>query len=59
MPENKHAAEVRQIRETLGLTQEEFAKRLGVFQPQVSSWESGRVNPSRLMMEAIRKLKAD
>ena len=36
---------IRAIREKLGLTQVQFAKRFGFSQPSVSLWESGTVMP--------------
>ena len=33
---------IKQLRESAGLTQAELARRLGVPQPQVARWESGR-----------------
>ena len=35
---------VRQVRESAGMTQAELARRLGVSQPNVARWESGRVD---------------
>ena len=36
---------VRELRQRLGLTQEELAKHLGVRFQTVNRWERGRVNP--------------
>lgn len=38
--------QIRGLREGLGLTQEEFAKRIGMTKQAVSSWESGQIKPS-------------
>ena len=46
-------ATVKEIRDALGLTQEEFAHDLGVSSITVSRWERGKVVPSRL---AVRQL---
>ena len=35
---------IRQTRESRGISQRELARRLGVAQPNVARWESGRVN---------------
>jgi DNA-binding transcriptional regulator YiaG len=45
------------LREALGLTQEEFAKKLGVSKMTVSRWECGRMRPSRDVSERILKLQ--
>ena len=37
--------EIRAFREKLGFTQVTLAKRLGVPQPTVARWESGKVSP--------------
>lgn len=39
-------SQIRGLREGLGLSQEEFAKRIGMTKQAVSSWESGLVKPS-------------
>jgi hypothetical protein len=35
---------IRQVRESAGISQAELARRLGVAQPSVARWESGRRN---------------
>jgi DNA-binding transcriptional regulator YiaG len=40
-----NAARVRALRTALGLSQAEFAARLGVRQQTVSEWETGRYAP--------------
>ena len=47
---------VRTVRARLGLTQEQFASRLGVTFASVNRWESGRVTPSRLARMQIEDL---
>lgn len=42
------ASLVKMVRTELGLTQEEFARELGVSFPTLNRWENGQVNPSRL-----------
>jgi repressor LexA len=39
---NALAEEIRQVRTRLGLTQGQFAERLGVSQQTVSDWEKGK-----------------
>jgi len=49
--------EIKKIRESLLLTQEEFAQKLGVTRPTVSWWEEGLRHPSSLAVKAILMLK--
>ena len=43
------------LREAMGLTQEQFGRKLGVTKMTVSRWECGRMRRSRSMAAAIRK----
>ncbi len=45
------------LREALGLTQVEFAERIGVDSMTVSRWERGQLHPSKQSLEAIEKLR--
>src|SRR5262245_37513674 len=47
------AAWVRRRRKELGLTQAAIAQRIGVTQPQVSSWENRKSEPSREQFAAL------
>lgn len=47
---------IRHIRESLGLTQQEFAASLGISQATVSRWEAGRVSPDVEMRRRIHDL---
>ncbi len=47
---------IKQIRATLGLTQEVFSDRIGVTQAAVSSYENGRSLPAPEMGKVIIKL---
>lgn len=49
--------EIQRIRETLQLTQEEFAHTLGVTVSSVNRWESGKTQPSRLAWLRIREIE--
>jgi len=49
--------EIKRIRESLLLTQEEFAQKLGVTRPTISWWEKGLRHPSSLAVKAILMLK--
>jgi len=50
------AEPVRQLRNSLGFTQEEFARALAVTVSTVNRWENGHANPSRLAWRAIQAL---
>lgn len=45
-----------ELRQQLGLTQEQFAARLGVTFPTVNRWENRRARPSRLALQSIQGL---
>ena len=47
---------IKEIRESKGMTQAQFARFLGVTQGAVSSWESGRWNPTLTTMKKISAL---
>jgi putative transcriptional regulator len=47
---------IRELRLGLGLTQEEFAAKLGVTFPTVNRWENRRAKPSRMAMRLIEGL---
>ncbi|NJL80003.1 MAG: helix-turn-helix transcriptional regulator [Richelia sp. RM2_1_2] len=44
---------IRELRLLTGLTQEQFAARLGVTYPTINRWENGRSKPSPLALEKI------
>jgi putative transcriptional regulator len=46
------------LRQAIGLTQQQFGRRLGVSKMTVSRWECGRMQPSPLTAAAIRDLQA-
>ena len=46
------------LREALGLTQEQFGRKLHVSKMTVSRWECGRMRPSHATSDAIRKLQS-
>ena len=50
------ADNIRTLRQNLGLTQEEFAHRLGITVATVNRWENGHANPSKLAWRAIQGL---
>ena len=47
---------IRELRAKLGLTQEQFAAKVGVTFSTVNRWESGRSTPSPLAMWRIEEL---
>jgi DNA-binding transcriptional regulator YiaG len=50
---------LKKLRESLGIRQEEFARRLGISTQSVHRWERGHFKPSRLAMQAIQRLKEE
>jgi putative transcriptional regulator len=50
------AMRIRELRSKLGLTQEQFAAKLGVTFSTVNRWENGKGKPSPLAMRQIEKL---
>lgn len=48
--------QIRKIRQQLGLTQEEFAAKLGVTFPTVSRWENGHRKPSKMALLLLKNL---
>ena len=53
------AEEIKQIRNTLGFTQEEFAHQLGVTLCTLNRWENGKSNPSKMACILIDKYVQD
>ncbi|PSN16474.1 transcriptional regulator [filamentous cyanobacterium CCT1] len=47
---------IREIRQTLELTQEKFAAQLGVSLPTINRWENGQATPSSLALRQIESL---
>jgi len=56
MKKKDMSTEVRRLRSKLGLTQEQFAARVGVTWSTVNRWENGRGRPSPLAMRRIQEL---
>lgn len=54
----KFGAYIAESRKTLGLTQEQLARRLEVTVGTVASWESGRTEPrsTKMVEAAVREL---
>jgi DNA-binding transcriptional regulator YiaG len=51
--ERDYAALVKVLRRRLGLTQEQFAHRLGVTFASVNRWENGQVKPSPMARQKL------
>jgi len=50
--------EIKFIRERLGMTQEEFARKIGVTITTISRWERGDCLPkSRVVIEKLKRFK--
>jgi DNA-binding transcriptional regulator YiaG len=47
---------IRELRQTLKLTQEKFAAQLGVSFPTINRWENGHARPSPLALRQIDTL---
>jgi putative transcriptional regulator len=57
MPMQSHPGDViRNLRQHLGLTQEEFAHEIDVTVSTVNRWENGHAAPSKLAWKVIRSL---
>jgi len=48
--------QIKSLRHRLGLTQEEFAHRLGVTLCTVNRWENNKSIPSRLALKQLEKI---
>ena len=51
--------EIKKIRQNLMMTQEQFAKAIGVTRCMVAFWEKGKYKPSLKNMKKILELKGD
>jgi DNA-binding transcriptional regulator YiaG len=47
---------IKELRNSLGLSQQQFAQKLGVGLMTVSRWERGKSKPSHLALEKIKKI---
>jgi putative transcriptional regulator len=54
--ETELARKIKELRSTLGLTQEQFAAKVGVTFSTVNRWENGKGKPSPLAMRQIEEL---
>ncbi len=49
---------IRELRTAMGLTQEQFAAKVGVTFSTVNRWENGRGRPSPLALRRIEEMQA-
>ena len=47
------------LRTKLGMTQEEFAKHVGIRRATVTNWEAGKVKPSPMAVKLLQLLEKD
>lgn len=52
-------SQIRELRKQLGLSQPEFAKKIGVNRVTVARWETGRTIPSPLALEKLEALRRE
>ena len=50
---------VKEVRQTLGLTQEEFAHRIGVTVSTVNRWEKLKSKPHKVLMRTIESMSTE
>ncbi len=54
--ETELSSKIKELRSKLGLTQEQFAAKVGVTFSTVNRWENGKGKPSPLAMRQIEEL---
>jgi putative transcriptional regulator len=50
---------IKELRERLGLTQEQFAQKVGVTYSTVNHWENGKRTPQPYLAQRLRELKEE
>jgi len=50
---------IKELRERLGLTQEQFAQKVGVTFSTVNHWENGKRTPQPYLFQRLRELKEE
>ena len=48
--------EIKSLRQSLDLSQEKFAQKIGVHKITVSRWECGKITPRGLAQKALERL---
>jgi len=56
MTDKDLAGKVRRMRKAMGLTQEQFAAKIGVTVSTVNRWEKGRSKPQPFIQKVLRQL---
>jgi DNA-binding transcriptional regulator YiaG len=56
LPEAEPAALIREMRRRLGMSQNQFARKLGVTFLTVNRWENGHTRPCSLSVIQLRRL---
>ncbi len=54
--DKKISYDIREVRLEMGLTQEQFAAKIGVSFPTVNRWENQKAKPSPLALQKLQKL---
>jgi len=48
--------EIKEIRTRLGISQEDFARLLGISLQSIGRWERGKAKPSRLAVKRLKEI---
>ena len=59
MPRNEIPALVKELRQRLNLTQEQFAQEVGVTYSTVNHWENGKRIPQPFLLRRLREMKEE
>lgn len=51
--------QIKQLRQRLGISQEDFARRLGVTLSSVQRWEAGKGGPSKMAQRLLNALQEE
>jgi len=57
MAEKNVPSTIKRLRTRMGLTQEQFAAKVGVTFATVNRWEAGKAKPSRLALNRLEELR--
>jgi DNA-binding transcriptional regulator YiaG len=52
-----NSEEIKELRQSMNLSQEAFAQEIGVTLNTVSRWENGHIHPNKLAIRAIQMVK--